>query len=126
MPSSTSRRALSSAPRTLLALWTGILAGPLVYLLDLELSYALANRACEAGSAALYALTTAAAAAIVAAAGLLSWREWRRLPESADMTGARAVDRNRFLAVSGLAFSAGFLLLIVSNFVPKFMLGVCD
>lgn len=125
MPSSTSRPATSS-PRVLAALWLGVLGPPLIYLFDLQASYTLANRACDSGSHAFYALTTVVAALLVAGIGLLSWARLQALPADATMEGGRALDRNRFLAVAGVAFSAGFFLVIISNLVPKFILGVCD
>jgi heme/copper-type cytochrome/quinol oxidase subunit 2 len=127
MSSSTSRRATSSATGpSLLLLWLGVLGPPLIYLFDLQASYTLANRACSSGSHALYALTTAAAALLVSGIGIMSWTHLQSLSGYATMEGAREPDRNRFLALGGVAFSAGFLLLILGNFVPKFILGVCD
>lgn len=125
MPSSTSRRATSS-PRALGVLWLGVLGPPLIYLFDLQASYTLANRACDSGSHALYAVTTIVAAALVFAIGALCWMRLQALPADANAEGGREPDRNRFLAIAGVAFSAGFFLVIVSNLVPKFILGVCD
>ena len=124
MPLSTSPHA--SSRRHLLLLWTAILAGPLLFLLDLEVSYAVAGPACQAGRRAPLLLSTTVAEVLVVAAGMLALKQLRDLPSSADAAGARAVDRNRFLAMAGLAFSGGFLLLIAANFVPKLMLGLCD
>jgi hypothetical protein len=107
------------------ALWLGVLGPPLVYLFDLQASYTLANRACSSGSHAWYAMTTVVAALVVAGLGAMSWLHLQALP-AADAEGAREPDRNRFMAIGGVAFGAFFLLVIVSNFVPKFILGVCD
>jgi hypothetical protein len=115
----------TSDPRTLASLWLGVLGPPLIYLFDLQASYTLANRACNSGTPFWYALTTVLAALLVAGIGALAWSHLRTLA-NANAEGARAIDRNRFLAIGGVAFSAGFFLLIVSNFVPKFILGVCD
>jgi hypothetical protein len=123
MPRSISRLDTSS-PARLLVLWVAILAGPLAWLLDLELSYALANRACESGSRAAYALTSLVAAALAGAAGWTAWRELQRAA-GGDTQGAREIDRSRFLAIAGVAFSAGFLLLILGNLVPKLLLDPC-
>jgi hypothetical protein len=124
MASSTSHPDTSSHP-SLVSLWLGVLGPPLLYLFDLQASYTLANRACNSGSHLWYAMTTLVAALLVAGIGALSWGHLQALP-AANAEGAQKADRNRFLAIAGVAFSAGFLLLIVSNFVPKFILGVCD
>lgn len=124
MVSFTSRRDTSSAP-SLFSLWLGVLGPPLIYLFDLQASYTLANRACAAGSPAWYALTTAVAALLVAGLGAMSWMHLHVL-QRGNPEGAREPDRNRFMAIGGVAFGAFFFLIIVSNFVPKFILGVCD
>jgi hypothetical protein len=90
------------------------------------LSYSLANRACSSGSRALYALSTIVAALLVTGALVLARRQLEQLPDDADASGARAIDRNRFLAISGVVFSAGFLLLILAHLVPKLTLALCD
>lgn len=124
MSSSTLHHGTSSAP-SLLSLWLGVLGPPLLYLFDLQASYTLANRACSSGSHALYAMTTLVAALLVAVIGTLSWNHLQSIPSTND-EGGQEPDRNRFLAMGGVAFSAFFLVMIVSNFVPKFILGVCD
>jgi hypothetical protein len=98
---------------------------PLLYLFDLQASYTLANRACNSGSHVVYAMTTLVAALLVVAIGGLSWSRLRTL-SSANLEGATEPDSHRFLAVGGVGFSVFFFLMIVSNFVPKFILGVCD
>lgn len=124
MVSSTSPRDTSSAP-SLASLWLGVLGPPLIYLFDLQASYTLANRACNSGSHAWYAMTTVVAALLVAGLGVLSWANLQALP-AADAEGAQPADRNRFLAIGGVASGAFFVLVIASNFVPKFILALCD
>lgn len=115
-----------SSRRDLLLLWAAILAGPLLFLADLQTSYMLAGPACEAGARGILLPSTAVAAGLVVAAGMLAVRRLRTLPQDADPEGARVPDRNRFLAMAGVVLSAGFLLLIVANLVPKLILGLCD
>jgi hypothetical protein len=124
MPSSTSRP-VSSKPGTLAQLWFGVFAGPFAWLVDLQLSHSMANRACLSGDRLPYALTSVTGALVVVLAGLISWRRLQAL-RHADTEGALEQDRNRFLAIAGIAFSAGFLLLLLGNLVPKLMLGLCD
>lgn len=118
-------RPVSSKPGTLAQLWFGVFAGPVAWLFDLQLSHSLANRACMSGERLPYALTSIVGAAIVVFAGFVSWRRLQAL-SAADTHGAWEVDRNRFLAITGITFSAGFLLLLLGNLVPKLMLGLCD
>jgi hypothetical protein len=124
MPSSISRRD-TSKPGNLAQLWFGVFAGPVAWLIDLQISHSAANRACMSGDRLPYALTSIIGALIVAFAGFVAWRQLQALAE-ADAQGAFEADRNRFLAITGIAFSAGFLLLLLGNLVPKLMLGLCD
>lgn len=116
----------TSSRRVLSALWFGVLAPPFFYLLDEELSYAFAYGACGTGRRGAFLVSTAVCAVIVIVAGLISLARYRALPETTDLEGARGIDRNRFLAILGMGMSAGFLLFILANFVPKLMLGICD
>jgi hypothetical protein len=116
----------TSSRRLLSELWFGVLAPPFFYLLDEELSYAFGYGACGTGRRGAFLLSTLVCALIVAVAGVLSLARYRELPDTADLEGARALDRDRFLAVLGMGMSAAFLLFILANFVPKLMLGICD
>jgi uncharacterized membrane protein YhaH (DUF805 family) len=107
-------------------LWFAVLAPPVVYLLDEELSYAFAYGACGTGRRGAFLLSTLICAAVVVIAGMMSLTQYRALPDSTDLEGARALDRDRFLAVLGMGTSVLFLLFILANFVPKLMLGICD
>ncbi len=67
MVSSTSHRAWHD-PRRERALWTGVLAGPIVFLVLLQTNYVLAYVACETRQTWFLHLATAAAVLLVAAA----------------------------------------------------------
>ncbi len=116
----------TSSKRVLAALWFGVLAPPLFYLLDEALSYGLGYAACGSGRRGAFLLTTLICAVVVAVAFVLSAMQYRALPDEVGPDGARAIDRNHFLAILGLGSSAGFLLFILADFVPKLMLGICD
>jgi hypothetical protein len=116
----------TSSRRVLSELWFGVLAPPFFYLLDEELSYAFGYGACGTGRRGAFLISTLVCALIVALAGLISLTRYRALPETADLEGARELDRNRFLSILGIGMSAGFLVFILANFVPKLMLGICD
>jgi hypothetical protein len=110
-----------------LALLTGLLGAPLAWLLYLEINYALVPWACRHGHARHPALYLVAAAALLAAlaSGALAWREWR-------LAGRRTSDdpppsgRAAFMAITGLANSALFALVIVAAAVPLFWMSACD
>jgi hypothetical protein len=111
------------------ALWAGVFAGPFAFAVDETVSYSLAPTACVAGAKLplhVVALVTFA----VALAGLAAaWRAWRRVgrgwgepEEGAPVAGDPELGRRRFMAVSGLALSAGFALTIVALEIPNLVL----
>ena len=130
MPSSTLHRASHERAR-LAALWTGLLAGPIVWLTLLEVNYVLSYVACEAKTRWFLHLATAVAILLVAGAGLWSWRA--RIddpfgPEeiSPPLSDHTSVQRVRWMAAAGAAFSLGFILLIVATHIPVLVLKTCQ
>ncbi len=110
-----------------LALLTGLLGAPLAWLLYLEINYALVPWACRHGHPrhpVLYLVATAALLAALAS-GALAWREWR-------LAGRRSSDeapppgRAAFMALTGLANSALFALVILAAALPLAWLSACD
>ena len=110
--------------RELLAMWTGVLAPPLIFLMHLELAYILVPLACETGTLMAHA-TMAVAIALVLAAGLLALRpirdHGRRWPDES----ASLLSRDRFLAVLGALISVFVALALVAQWLPMFFLSPC-
>ena len=128
MPSYISRHEWHD-PRRHIALWTGLLAGPLVWSALLGINYVLSYVACETRQTWPLHLATAAAVAIVAAAGLVAWRagpaenDQRR---SAPVTRATSESRARWMAIAGVLTSAFFILVILAMEIPIIVLRTCD
>ena len=97
------------------ALWTGILAGPLAWASALEAKYALVQYACHNHAQWIMWAITLAALVITAFGALCSWRGW------VDDT-----PRVRFMAIGGLLLSAAFALSIISMAIPDLFLRPCD
>jgi hypothetical protein len=97
-----------------------MLAPPMIWALQQQLSYALTPSACEAR--AEWWLHALAVLAVLAVAGttFLAWGEHQRLPrESTDQS------RRRFLAASGIGSGLLFLLVILATELPNWFLGAC-
>jgi hypothetical protein len=111
----------------LLAQWTGLLAGPVAWLLQLQVAYTLVPWACahDQQSISLHVVTIVALLLCVGGA-FVSWREWQRAGR--DLPGAEGgpTPRSRFMAVMGLATSAFFLLVILMQGVASFILHPCQ
>lgn len=93
-----------------------MLAPPMIWALQQQLSYALTPSACEARSEWWLHLVTVLALLAVAGVTFLSWSEHQRFPEES---------RRRFLAASGIGSGVFFLLVIVATELPNWFLGAC-
>jgi len=109
-----------------LPLWTGILAGPVAWALDLTMSYALVKWTCSSQREAPLLLMTAASLALVAGGALVSWVALQRTAADAPTDGGDPRQRARFMAILGLASSALFTLAIVAIAIPRWVLNACQ
>ena len=115
----------------MLALWTGMLAGPLTALLVLQVNYTLSYVACEVRQTWFLHLTTAVGCLAVAAAGVWAWRAGyapRELDEPLTPPVSRATSdvRARWMAVAAAALSAWFVLVIITMSIPVVVLETCQ
>jgi hypothetical protein len=106
------------------ALWTALLAGPVVALASLEVLYLLVPWSCRNGSWPLHATATGAAL-LVLGAFLLSWRSWRNVDGGWPADGEGAADRARFLAVVGMLTSAVSFAVLLAQWIAILVLNPC-
>jgi hypothetical protein len=107
-----------------LPLWTGVLAGPVVFAIDLTASYALVGWACRSRQfSVLHGITGLSVLAVIAGA----WICWRGFQHTRDVSddGGRPRERARFMTLLGLTVSAFFLLAILANDMPRWVLHGC-
>lgn len=110
-----------------LALWTGVLGGPVAWAIQFQIGYTLCRFSCtrEHLAAVHHALTLATLIAAVACT-LLALREWRRSgPPGSHGDEGGALGRSRFLAALGVLSSGLFSIVIVAEWVPMFFLSPC-
>ena len=130
MSASTSRP-VSHERWRLLAVWAGLLTGPIVWLTLLETNYVLAYVACEMQQTWFIHLAIAVAVLIVAAAGYAAWGASFGSP-AADETLTHPLSddtrrqRTRWMSLGGIAFSAWFILVILAMEVPVLVLRECQ
>jgi hypothetical protein len=109
------------------ALWAGALAGPLAFFLHLQLDYVYVPWTCEQGGRWLLHLVALLAVALTAAGTWLSWRTLdragREWPEHQYAGGS--VARSRFVAGLGVAMGALFLLVMLAQWIPIWILDPC-
>ena len=97
------------------ALWTGVLAGPIAWAADLQARYALVKYVCANGAEWIMWVITLAALLVTAFGALCAWRGW------IDDT-----PRVRFMAVGGLLISGMFALAIIAMAIPDIFMRACD
>ena len=113
------------------ALWTGVLAGPIVMLVLLEVNYVMSYVACETKQTWFLHLATAIAMVLVAAAGAWAWQAGRGPMEIADsmtapMSPQTCQGRSRWMAYVAAASSVWFILVILAMSVPVVVLETCQ
>lgn len=116
-----------------LALWYGVLAGPLAWAAQLILVFGLPEAiVCAPGAGpgarfhglgveSVIQITNGAATGLTLLALFVSYRSYRRL-RAADATEA---GRARWMAVAGMFNSTVFLMLTALKFASPFFLGPC-
>jgi hypothetical protein len=108
-----------------LPLWTGILAGPMAWALDLTVSYALVKWSCLRHREAVFQLILIGSLTIVACGAVVSWLALQRTARDTPTDGGGPRQRARFMAMLGLASSAFFALSIVALAIPHWVLDAC-
>ncbi len=115
-----------SEGRGVLALWVGVLTGPIVWLALLEANFILVPWACAAAAKWPMYLTTIVALAAVAGGALLSLRGWRETGAEWPEESAGVIPRSRFMAAGGLLLNVFFFLAIIAHGLPTLILGACQ
>ncbi len=107
------------------ALWTSVLTGPVVFLLNLEVSYVMVDWACNTGNDWSLHVTHAVSLLISVASALLGRALWTRIGGGWPDTMAGSESRSRLLAVLGTLGGAGFAITILAQWIPVMVLGAC-
>jgi hypothetical protein len=110
---------------TPLPLWTGILAGPIAWAVDLTSTYALVHWTCSSHRETALHAVPAAALAVVAGGAVLSVLALQQTRGAAPSDGGDPRQRARFMAVLGLTSCALFALTIVAGAIPQWVLDAC-
>ena len=95
--------------------WSGVLGGPVIWLIFLQVNYMLARSACLSQSKALLAIVTVVAFFGTLASGFAAWRGWHQAGATAHTENGDAVSRSRFMALSGIGLSALFAFVVLES-----------
>ena len=122
------------------ALWFGLFGAPVVWSIQLMLNYGLVAYSCFPGSeprtTPLFGglritvlVAGVVALAIALAAGITAWRSWRATrhehPGSHEALLEVGEGRTRFMALAGMLVSGLFVLGVIMNAIPLFIMPLC-
>ena len=109
-----------------LALWTGVLTGPVVWSIFFVAKWFLAYWICAFHWKAAAWMLSILPLIPTAAAGLMAWSQFRELgSETPGQTGG-TLGRSRALALAGVALNIGFFLVLIAQTLPEIILAGCE
>ena len=115
-----------SEPRGKLWLWLGLLTAPLIFLLHLEVNYALATQLCQSAHKIATHLVTLAAVLVSAAGGFIAWRNWQEGGRKLPGEGAGIIEPSRLMAAVGVFISLLFIVILIAQWIPQFIFDPCN
>ena len=107
------------------ALWTAVLLGPFVFLLNLQINYVMVDWACSSGTEWSLHLVHAASVAVAAASAVASWSFWKRAGGSWPDSAGGSAARTRLLGVVGVLSGALFAVSIAAQWLTVIIEGAC-
>lgn len=112
-------------------MWSGLLTGPIVWLMLLEFNYVSAYVACESRATWFMHAAVLIGVAMVALAGMLAWRArygefYDHDPATDPLATETRTLRSNWMSISGVAISAWFIVVILAMEVPILVLKECQ
>jgi hypothetical protein len=107
-------------------LWFGVLAGPLAFLVNLQVMYMLVPWACTGGWRLGLWLFPPLMVALALAGVLVAWTSWRRVGREWPGEEGGPQPRSRFLATLGVLVSATMALVVVAHWLATFFISPCQ
>ena len=108
-----------------LPLWTGVVAGPAAWALDLTASYALVKWTCLSDRQSMLHVLTMVALVGCAGGAAVSWMALQHSADAMPTDGGDPRQRAHFMAILGLASCALFALTIGAAAIPLWVLDAC-
>lgn len=115
-----------NSPARIAALMWGVFAGPIAWAADEGISYAIVPHACSTGAFFWLHVITGLALLLAISGLLVALLEVPRIPSPRDESGATSRDWTWWTARFGIFNSAWFIVVILAQTVPRFILSPCD
>jgi hypothetical protein len=112
--------------RQIRALWVGLLLAPIAFLINLEVAYALVPAACSSRNELPIHLVHAFCLLLTLYGLVTAWRCWKAAGAIWPGEAGDQLSRSRFMAGTGLLVSGMFVLVIVAQWIPSFVLDPCQ
>jgi hypothetical protein len=112
-------------PRGLLRLWAGFLVPTLAWILHHQTSYYLVYWACERDIVFIFHAVSVFWLLAAGAGIFVAWRAWHDAGADWADEGDRVVDRSRFFALGSILWGAFLLVVIISQWIPAFVVDPC-
>lgn len=107
-------------------LWTGLLAGPVIWLVYLQLNYALVPWACRNGNKFVLLLVTVVTLVMTAGTGVIAWRAWILTGATNETEEGGPIGWSRFMTLAGIGMAALITLLVAAGLIPILIYQPCD
>lgn len=111
--------------RNLVALWFGLLGGPVIWFLGLAGEYALVEVACTKRSMFPLHLASSITLLVALSAAFAAFSQWNRLGRGWATEAGDPATRSRFMAVMGLILSVLFASTILAQWLGTAFLHPC-
>lgn len=108
-----------------LALWTSVLGGPFVFLLNLEVNYVMVDWACNSGNDWALHVVHFVSFVLAAACALLGLTLLRRVRRDGPDSAGGSDARSRLLATLGVLSGALFAASVFAQWIGVMVLGTC-
>ncbi|MFN7138287.1 MAG: hypothetical protein ACK4UN_02990 [Limisphaerales bacterium] len=106
-------------------LWTGVLAGPILWFAHQQISFLLVPWVCGPGNMLALHAATFVMLLLTVGAGLMAYWSWKQVRDRGSRQEDDIPSRTLFMSVVGMTSSALFAIVILAQGLPNFFIDPC-
>ena len=103
-----------------------VLGAPVAWATEFAIAYSITQHACSTGHYWELHLSWIVFLAVTLLALFVSWRIWQAARHEPRPDRGTAVERSHFMALFGLMSNGFFVVVIIAEAIPRFILTPCD